>query len=132
MTSPHEERAQQAIARYARIRAQTIDVRRQLGEISCTATAPRRVVSVTVGRGGVVTDMAFPTNAYRRMSPIELSKIVVATITEAREMALREAADIMAPMLPPGFDAAAMVRGDADFERLLPADPLARKAFHGE
>lgn len=129
MTSPRE-RAQQAIARYTRIRAQTQDVRRRMGEISCTATSPRRVVSVTVGRGGQVTALTFPTNAYRRLSPIELSKIIMATIGDARELALGEAAAIMAPMLPPGFDAAAMVRGDADFERLLPADPLDRNTFH--
>ncbi|HEX3783013.1 MAG TPA: YbaB/EbfC family nucleoid-associated protein [Pseudonocardiaceae bacterium] len=129
MTSGHVERAEQLMAKYAQVREQTRELQRRMAEISCTATSPRRVVSVTVGRQGEVTAMKFPTSAYKRMTPIELAAVIMETLGEAREQALNESAQLMAPMLPAGLDAQAMVRGTVDFDKMLPADPRSRTSL---
>jgi DNA-binding protein YbaB len=124
--SHYPERVEQAMNRYTKIREQTLEARHRMAAISSTVTAPRQVVSVTVGRHARVTAVKFPTDAYRRMAPAELAKVLMETIEAAQEKAMTEIAEIMAPMLPIGFDTQAMLRGDSSFEELLPADPAAR------
>ncbi|OLR92311.1 hypothetical protein BJP25_22945 [Actinokineospora bangkokensis] len=111
------------MAHYRDQRASALDYQRRLGEVAATATSPRRVVSVTVGGQGQVTDVSFPTGAYKRMAPAELASAILSTIAEARDKALDEAADLLAPMLPPGLDARQVMRGQADIGAVLPPEP---------
>lgn len=124
---PAQDRLAELIARYENIREQTIGARQRMREISCTVVAPRQVVSVTVGRHGVLTEIKFPTGAYKSMTPKELAEVIVKTFQQAREKSLDEAADIMRPIMPNGIDVRTMMSGDVDFEQLLPKDPLARR-----
>ena len=122
MSAPLEQQLDEAMAHYRDQRASALDYQRRLGEVAATATSPRRVVSVTVGGQGQVTDLSFPTGAYKRMAPAELSAAILATIDEARESALDQAAELLAPMLPPGLDARQVMRGTADIGAVLPAE----------
>ena len=123
MSAPLEQQLDEAMSHYRDQRAGALDYQRRLGEVAATATSPRRVVTVTVGGQGQVTDISFPTGAYKRMAPAELAAAIMSTLDEARDKALDQAADLLAPMLPPGLDARSVMRGTADIGAVLPAEP---------
>lgn len=103
------------------------DVQAKMRELSCSATAPRRVVSVTVGYGGVVSDITFPTSAYKRMAPAELAGVILSTMQEAQEQARSEMADLVSPGFPSRLDVKALMKGDVDLQSLLPETPRPTK-----
>jgi DNA-binding protein YbaB len=117
------DRLEQLFAEYQRQRDGLADMQRRMSEISASATSPRREVTITVGQNGVLTDIQFANGAYRRMTPSDLTAVVMATFQEAKEAAFEEAARILAPMLPDGVDAGAMVRGQAGVDAYMPAEP---------
>lgn len=123
MSNPHSEDYERLLAEYQGHYARIAETQRRLREICCTATAPRQVVAITVGHGGVVTEVAFPTGAYKRMPPLELSAAVLETITAARDLALSEAAEILAPSMPAGVNAHALLSGSMDLQSMLPKTP---------
>jgi hypothetical protein len=104
------------------------DLHRKLQAISVTAESARREISVRVDHAGVVKDIAFPTNAYRRLAPQELTNLLLQTIGRAREDALTRAAELLTPLLPAGVlptgvRTVDVVRGDLGLNALIPADP---------
>lgn len=119
MTSPYEGALTEALAGYEQRRARLRDAQRELGAVTATATAPRRVVQVTVGRGGAVTEVKFPTSVYKNMTPAELSTVIMQTIDQARSQVLDRAAELLTPTLPPGIDARKLVAGDMDLDSLV-------------
>jgi DNA-binding protein YbaB len=110
------------------------EMHRRLKEISATAVSPRRELSVTVGNQGVITEVKFLTSVYRRLAKNELSELVMRTITEAREKAIEQTAEVMAPMLPPGLNAKDLLTGAADVAQLAPDEsrlpPLLRERLN--
>ncbi|MEC3975214.1 YbaB/EbfC family nucleoid-associated protein [Amycolatopsis sp. H20-H5] len=120
----YEEQLEQSIAQYREQQAGLVEFQRALGNISCSATAPRQVVTVSVGCQGEVTSLRFPTDAYKRMVPAELSEVILATINEARAQAMDEYAELLSPLLPEGINAKDIVTGKADLGAMLPADPF--------
>jgi hypothetical protein len=121
MTAPHEQTLTEVLAAYQRQREHLARTREQLTEITSTATAPRQVVTATVGRHGEVLALAFPTGAYKRLTPAELGAVIVATIQDARQQALSRAAELLAPLLPAGFSAQDLVSGTVDLTALATA-----------
>ncbi|GAA2713722.1 YbaB/EbfC family nucleoid-associated protein [Actinoplanes palleronii] len=117
------ERIEQLFAEYQRQRDNLADMQRKMSEISASATSPRREVTVTVGQNGVLTDIQFANGTYRRMTPSDLTAVVMTTFAEAKEAAMDQAAQILAPMLPDGLNAADLVRGKAGADAYLPAEP---------
>lgn len=109
--------------------AQLAQTRQSFQEISCTATAPRKAVSVTATFGGKITAISFPTGAYKRMAPAELTTAVLNTVQEAQRLAEEAAAKAMAPSLPEGVDAASLLRGEADLQELLTMHTASRPDF---
>lgn len=107
-------------AEYERQRSGIGDLQARMKEVRASATSPRREVTVTVGRGGELTDVTFPTGAYKRLTPTELASAILRTYAEAREQAMDQAAELLAPMLPEGMNAAMMVRGEAGVDMYLP------------
>jgi hypothetical protein len=107
-------------AEYERQRGSITDLQARMKEVRASATSPRREVTVTVGRGGELTDIAFPTGAYKRLTPTELTSIILRTFGEAREQAMDQAAELLAPLLPAGMNAAQMVRGETGVDTYLP------------
>lgn len=131
MSNPHAERLEQLRAQYLEQIADLRDTQRKMREISCTVTAPRQVVSVTVGHGGFVKDVRFPNSAYKKLAPAELSSVIVKAIADAQQQVARETATLMAPMLPPGVDAEKLFSGELDVDSFVPAEPIRRDAWGG-
>jgi DNA-binding protein YbaB len=123
MTSPYDRIAEQAMADYTRRLDEIADSQRRMAEVTATATAPRQVVTVTVGGQGEVTDIKFPSGAYKNMAPGELSSVILRTIGDARSQALGKAAEVLAPMFPAGFSAEDVLTGKAELRSLLPDEP---------
>lgn len=124
MSTGFEQQLEEALAQYQRRRTELADFQRDAAAVTATVTAPRKVVSVTIGNAGVVKEIKFPTTAYKSLSGPELAKILVRTIEDARSQALDQVADLLAPMLPPGLDPRQIVRGTADLDVVMPADPV--------
>jgi len=107
-------------AEYERQRSSLTALQERMRQVQASATAPRREVTVTVGQNGVLTGISFPSSAYRRMTPTELQAVIMQSYAEAKEQVMDRAADILAPLLPDGMDAARMVRGEAGADMYLP------------
>ncbi|GAA1324905.1 YbaB/EbfC family nucleoid-associated protein [Pseudonocardia xinjiangensis] len=97
-----------------------MQMRNRLKSVSASATAPRKVVSVTVGNGGELTDLSFPTNAYKTMSRTELAATILRTVAEARTKAMQQSAETLGPILPAGVDFDHLVDGTVEMKDLLP------------
>lgn len=114
---------QEALQAYQDKRQGLVEMRTKLAAVTATAKAPRQAVVVTVNGQGQVTDLKFPTDAYKRMAPAELASTITKTINDARDQARRQSADLLSPVLPPGVSVDAIVKGDdIDLNAVLPAD----------
>lgn len=116
------ERVENLVTEYQQQRDTLAGLHRKMQELSASATSPRREVTVAVGPHGVLTDIQFPTKAHRRLTSAELSALVTATYTQAREQVADKAAALLAPMLPEGLDAHSLVRGTAGLDTFMPPD----------
>lgn len=87
---------------------------RRVAEISVSVTAPRKVVTVTVGRHGQITDLQFPTNTYRGLSPADLATTVIRTLRQAQAQVREQVATLMAPLVPPHFDLTGPLPAETD------------------
>jgi len=120
--SIYEQRVEELAAEYEAQRAKTTELRRKITEITGTATAPRKSIRVTVRARGDVTAIEFPTEAYKRMPPKELSEVLLATISKARDKALESVRDTMAAELPQGLNFIEMLKGTADIAVAAPTE----------
>ncbi|WP_165777680.1 YbaB/EbfC family nucleoid-associated protein [Amycolatopsis antarctica] len=123
MSAPNTEELEQLLAQYRRQYEGIQETQRSLKEISCTVTSPRRTVSVTAKHGGLISDVSFPTSAYKRMAPKELAAAITETIEKAQSEAAGEAADLLAPSMPEGVDVHKLFRGEGDLQSLMPQSP---------
>jgi DNA-binding protein YbaB len=94
----------------------------EMKAISVTVASPRREVEVTVNSTGGLTDLKFPTSAYRRLAPAELSALILDTLGQARSEAREESAALLTPLLPPGFNAKNLVSGEITVDDMLPEE----------
>ncbi|GAA3945593.1 YbaB/EbfC family nucleoid-associated protein [Actinoplanes auranticolor] len=117
------ERIEGLFEEYQRQRNSLTELQEKMRALTATATSPRREVSITVGQNGVMTDIRFPTGAHKRLAPADLTELIMATYTEAKENVMQQAAATLAPMLPEGMDAQALVRGTAGTDAYLPKEP---------
>jgi hypothetical protein len=114
----YEQLANEMLAEYRQRSERAGDLRRQLGEVSVSAMAPREVVRVTVDARGAVSAVDFPVSMYKRMAPAELSEVIMTTIRQAREKALAAVRDLMAAELPEGPGLLSLIDDTADFGTL--------------
>ncbi|MGQ0838395.1 YbaB/EbfC family nucleoid-associated protein [Actinokineospora sp.] len=122
----HRAQVDELLADYRRGRDQLAGVHRALATLSGSATSPCGLVTATVSAQGVLTALTIDDAAYRVHRPAELADAVVRTTAVAAERASRAASEIVAPILPPGTDPDALLRGTADLtpaELAPPADP---------
>jgi DNA-binding protein YbaB len=117
------ERIEGLFEEYQRQRNSLTELQEKMRALTATATSPRREVSITVGQNGVMTDIRFPTGAHKRLAPADLTELIMTTYTEAKENVMQQAAATLAPMLPDGMDAQALVRGTAGTDAYLPKEP---------
>jgi DNA-binding protein YbaB len=118
----YEQQAEELAAAYEAQRARTTELRRKISGITGTATAPRKSIKATVSARGDVSAIEFPTEAYKRMPPKELSDVLLATINEARDKALQSLQDTMAAELPKGLNFIEMLKGAADIAVTTPTE----------
>ncbi len=119
MTSPLHSKFEQAYAEFAKQQSGVSEFERKLAEASTTVTAKNRAVIVTVDGQGDLTELKFPTNAYRTMAPAELSSLLVETIKSAREQARESASELLHAHLPAGGLAFDMLDNPVDFDEIL-------------
>ncbi|MGW7578914.1 YbaB/EbfC family nucleoid-associated protein [Streptomyces sp. NPDC054765] len=122
MSTPYDQQIEDLLAEYRDAREQSVDTRRQINEIQATVTAPRQVVKATVGAQGQVLALDFPTGAYRNMAPKDLSRVIQATLDQARTKALSQVMEVAVGRLPEGITPVDMVKGDFDPRDLFPPD----------
>lgn len=120
MSSSLQEQLERTLEEYRRKREDLRGMQAKMADISASVTASRNVVSVTVGQHGDVTGITFPTAAYKSMVPSELAKVVLETVRKAQEKAREELAQLMEPMMPPGFAVRDLLAGKADLDALVP------------
>jgi hypothetical protein len=123
VTSPYDEDIERSLGEYRDQVSQLGRTARRMRELTASATAPRRTVTATVGAQGELLGLEFPTGAYRQLPPAELASIIVATVAEARREVAGRVTELIAPSMPSGFDAAAVLAGSADLAGVLPHDP---------
>ncbi|MFE6742667.1 YbaB/EbfC family nucleoid-associated protein [Streptomyces tubercidicus] len=136
MSSPYDEQVEELLAQYHQAREEAVDSRRRIDEIEATVTAQRRAVKVTVGARGQVKALDFPTSAYRTMAPKDLSKVILATLEQARAQALSKVSEVALGGMPGGMSAADLLEGRVDPQSFLPEElelPEAVRAYveHG-
>ncbi|MFD8720123.1 YbaB/EbfC family nucleoid-associated protein [Streptomyces sp. NPDC059629] len=123
MTSPYDEEIEDLLALYRKQRTEAVEARRRINEVTGTATAPRQTVKATVNAQGEVTAIEFPTGAYHRMTPKELSEALLTTIRQARANALEAVAEVSSLGLPAGVKITDLVEGRVDPTALLDDEP---------
>jgi DNA-binding protein YbaB len=136
MSSPYDEQVEKLLAQYRDARERAADTRRRINEVEATATAPRKVVKVTVSAQGQVTALDFPTAAYRTMAPKDLSKTILATLEEARTRLLSKVSEVTLGGMLGGVPIADLLCGQADVRSVVPEElelPEAVRAYvdHG-
>jgi DNA-binding protein YbaB len=123
VSTPYDQGIEDLLALYQKQREEAAETRRKINEVTGVGVAPRQSVKVTVTANGEVTAVDFPTGAYRRMAPKELSEAMLAALAQAREKALEQVAELTSIGLPPGVGASDLLQGKADPTVLLAADP---------
>ncbi|MCH0567247.1 YbaB/EbfC family nucleoid-associated protein [Streptomyces sp. MUM 2J] len=123
MTSPYDQEIEDLLALYRKQREEAAETRRQINEVTGTATAPRQTVKATVNAQGEVVAIEFPTGAYHRMPPKELSEALLATLRQARANALEAVAEVTSLGLPAGVKVADLLEGRADATAMLAEEP---------
>ncbi|PWI42167.1 YbaB/EbfC family nucleoid-associated protein [Streptomyces sp. ICBB 8177] len=123
MSSPYDQEIEDLLALYRKQREEAVETRRRINEVTGTATAPRQTVKATVNAQGEVTAIEFPTGAYHRMAPKELSEALLTTIRQARANALEEVAELTSLGLPAGVKVTDLLEGKVDATALLPEEP---------
>ncbi|MER5431711.1 YbaB/EbfC family nucleoid-associated protein [Streptomyces sp. NPDC002588] len=123
------QRMEELLARYRARRAGATEAFRRINSIAVTEVSRRETVKVTVGARGEVSALEFPTTAYRRMAPAELSEVILDTLAKARAKALAEAAGVCFDGALEGVDASELFQGRIDPASLLPEDPFDLAGF---
>jgi DNA-binding protein YbaB len=123
MSTPYDQGIEDLLTLYRQQREEAAETRRKINEVTGTGTAPRQAVKVTVGARGDVTAIEFPTGAYRRMAPKELSDALLTALAQAREKALEQVAELTSLSLPPGVGLTDLLEGKAEPTALLSEDP---------
>ncbi|MEW2445725.1 YbaB/EbfC family nucleoid-associated protein [Micromonospora marina] len=84
-----------------------------------TATGKRRAVQVTVDGQGNLTEIKFPTSAYRTMAGGELGTLLLETITTARRQAIDAGIAQFAQLMPANLPLADILGGSVDVDAML-------------
>lgn len=112
--SEHRAQVEELVADYRRSRDELASVQRELSAVTASASDPERLISVTVGPRGTLTELAISDEAYRRYRPAELADQIVRVAAAASVRALSAAGEVMVPALPSGTDPQALLLGTAD------------------
>ncbi|MET8767345.1 YbaB/EbfC family nucleoid-associated protein [Streptomyces sp. NPDC004658] len=121
--SGYEQEIERLLAEYNKEREEAEENRRRINALTATATSRRREVKVTVSARGEVTEVDFPTGAFRRMTPKELGELIRSTISEARAQALQQVDELPMGKMLFGLKPSELLTGNVDMNSILPSDP---------
>jgi DNA-binding protein YbaB len=107
-----------AFAAFEEQKRAVADFEKAVAESETTVTAKNHAITVTVDGRGELTDVKFPTNAYRKMAPAELSSLLVETVTAARDQARKGLNELLETIVPTGM-AADFLTNSVDVEGML-------------
>ncbi|MEV4759505.1 YbaB/EbfC family nucleoid-associated protein [Micromonospora sp. NPDC049559] len=119
MTSPLENRIEQAMAEFERHKASVADFEARVADSRTTVTTKNRALSVTVNAQGELVEVKFPTGAYRTMAPAELAGLLVDAVRDAQLQARQQAAQLLQALLPAGVPVLDMLTGPVDFDATM-------------
>lgn len=119
MSSPLQNRLEQAMAEFEEHKAKVAGFEAQMAEASTTVRSKNRALSVTVNAQGEPTEVKFLSGAYRTMAPAELGTLIVEQVRAAQNEARRKAASLFAELLPGGMPVLDMLTGPVDFDAAM-------------
>jgi DNA-binding protein YbaB len=122
MSEERDLLVEQMLQDYQSHRGKMTDMLQRMQEVNATATSPRREVTITVSQHGGMSDIKFTGTAYRRLAPNELSKLILDTLSEAKEAVVAQAAEVLAPMLPSSVNARDLLNGKLSVDAFAPED----------
>jgi DNA-binding protein YbaB len=121
MTSPQQAFGE-IFAEVNRMQKDLAAFRERVDAISASATAPKRMLTVTVNHKGELTKLKFNTTAFRDMSAAELSNVVLETINQARGSVSEKVKEAMSGITGiGGLSMEDMRSGNVDLQKLVPA-----------
>lgn len=125
----YEGQVEELMAQYQQRLASIGELQRKIASISGTAASARQSVKVTVDVNGEITSLEFPTGAYKRLPPAELSAEIMATARDAKAKAREQLDTLMAAEFPAGQSlsdiakVADIVKGGVDPAEAFGAEP---------
>ncbi|NMO55375.1 YbaB/EbfC family DNA-binding protein [Actinoplanes sp. TBRC 11911] len=119
MSSPMHDRIEQAYAEFEKKKEAIAGFENAIGTAHTTVTSKNRELNVTVDGRGDLTEIKFPTNAYRSMAPAELANLLVDTVRSAREKARAEAANMLESLLPARAPILSMLNNPGGFDQMM-------------
>ena len=119
MSSPLQDRIQQAYAQLDEQQKALSQVQGRVAAVRRTVTPKSRVVSVTVDGGGEIVEIKFPTKAYRTMASAELAQVLVDAAREARAQVRQAATAELQALLPASMPLLEALTRPVDIDELL-------------
>jgi DNA-binding protein YbaB len=113
MTTSFEETMNELKAEYEKAMKNLEEMQDTITGATGKARSKTRMISAVVDGRGELTELKFHNQAWRRMPPGELSKVIMQTITEAREAAQRQMWSKSKELAPNGLDFSEMLTGRA-------------------
>jgi DNA-binding protein YbaB len=119
MSSPLQNRLEQAMAEFEEHKAKMAGFQARMATTGTSVTSKNRAVRVTVNAQGEPTEVKFLTAAYRTMAPAELGSLIAETTRAAQGDARKKAAGLFAELLPAGVPVLDMLTGPVDFDAAM-------------
>jgi DNA-binding protein YbaB len=119
MSAAMNDPIQEAMDEMQRQRERLLAARGKVKDLASKATSKDGMVTVTIGATGEVTSIAFQTQKFRKMAPVELGAVLVETIARARAESRDRAIAACRPLLPDGVDLENVLAGKTDLNRIF-------------
>jgi DNA-binding protein YbaB len=91
----------------------------KLHETTASATSKDRMLTATVDAQGKLTDLAFNGKRWREMAPKELGAKIVEVVADAQQQAALRTSELMAGLVPTGFDLEQLRTVGPDLESMI-------------
>ncbi|GAA4174708.1 hypothetical protein GCM10022251_74520 [Phytohabitans flavus] len=110
---------EKAFAELERQREALTEMQQELAGAETTVTSKNRAVAVTINSQGRITEIKFPSGAYRSMAAPELGALLVDTIQLARDEMMQATAARFEGLMPGGLNPLDMMRGNLDIDAMM-------------
>jgi hypothetical protein len=91
----------------------------KLNEATATATSKDRMLKATVDAQGKLTELAFNGKRWRELAPKELGAKIVEVVADAQRQAALATSELMAGLVPAGFDLDQLRSTGPDMESMI-------------